>query len=194
MLRLQYFLGRSGRNPSRYVLFCIVFFLFGFVLAFSSVDIPPFVFIHEAGHSVIAKMLDVRLEKTSSSSYIMYLEKGGAVRNYTRVLHAGYKGELLLWYVLTIVLFLVNVRRIRHSKDGVHFPLALLPGYAVGLFSKLKGTTDIRAISELLHRPEGEVIRRFILTETAIVLSVMCAYIFGFLLYVLLREKPRAGI
>jgi hypothetical protein len=194
MLRLQYFLSGSERKPSRYVLFCSIFFLFGFVLAFSSVDIPPFVFIHETGHFISAKMLDVRLEKTSSSSYIMYLEKGKAVRNYVRVLRAGYTAELLMWYVLTIVLFMVNVRRVRHVKDGFHSPLALVPGYTVGLFSKLKGTTDIRAISELLHRPEDAVIRRFICTETAIVVSLLCAYIFGFMLYVLLREKRRAGI
>lgn len=189
MFRLHYFLSKSERRPSRYFVLCLVFFVIGFALAFSSVDISPFVFIHETGHSLTADMLDVRLEKTSRNSYLMYLEKEAPLRRYVRVLKAGYKAELMLWYLFAAVLFVVNIRRIRRFKNGVHFLLALFPGYAAGLFSKMKGTTDIQAISELLGTGELAVLRRFIFLETLGMVLVLAAYVSGFYLYLRGREK-----
>ena len=193
MLRLQYFLHRSNRdrhNP-RSVILCIVFFGLGFALAFSSVDIPPIIFIHETGHYLTAEALDVRLEKTDRNSYLMYLEKDSPLRKYVRVLRSGYKAELALWYLSVPVLFLINVRRVRHWRDGVHFPLALFPGYAVGLFSGMKGTTDIQVISELVHKSEQQIIQRFIIFEAIIIFTLLAAYIAGFLLFLKYREGTR---
>ncbi len=194
MLRLHYFQSRSEQKPLRYFFLCVIFFGLGFALAFSSVDLPPFVFIHEAGHSVTAWLLDVRLEKNNARSFFMYLEKDEPLRKYVRVLHAGYKAELLMWYAVMIVLFIVNVRRTRHCRNGFHFPIALVPGYAVGLFLKLKGTTDIQVISGLIGSAESIIIRRFVLAEMAVMLGALAAYIFGFFVYLLNREKKMRSL
>lgn len=188
MLRLHYFFTNREERSFRKVLLLIIFFTVGFGLAFSSIDIPPFVFIHELGHSVTAKLLDVELEKLNSSSYLMYLVKDEPLQKYVRVLRSGYKAEIIFWYGFVFCIFIINIVRVRRFKDGLHFLAALLPGYSIGLFSRLKGTTDIQTIAEILGRSETSVIRRFILEESAGILLVLSAYIAGFILYLRLRE------
>lgn len=191
MLRLQYYLSRSEQQPFRLTLLVVLFFIFGFSLAFSSADIFPFVFIHESGHFVTAKVAGVRMEKIDSSSYYMFLVKDKPIRDYVRVLRGGYKSEILLWYAFIAVFFCINVIRTRRFKDGIHFPVAALPGYVVGLFSKLKGTTDIRAIADLRGLPEAVVLNRIILEETALLILVLGMYIGGFFLFLRLSAKGK---
>ena len=150
MFRFLNYIENKNRRTIQQTVLILIFFILGLFFAVSSVDILPFVAIHESGHILTAKIREVRIERTDSNTAIMYLEKGKPLKDYIKVLKAGYKWEIAIWYALILFIFIMNVLRMRKQKIGIHFPVALLPGYGIGVFMKIKGTTDIRVAAELL--------------------------------------------
>ncbi len=189
MLRFRYYLSRSEQQPFRNIILILLFCILGFSFAFSSVDVFPFIFIHESGHYLAARIVDVQLEKNDSHSYSMYLVKDEPIKNYVRVLRGGYKAEIFFWYVIIGFVFLINLRRIKRGKNGFHYPAALFPGYVLGLLSTLRGTTDIQAIAGLTNKAEVEILRRIIFEEVVWTLLVSGLYIGGLILSEYLIKK-----
>lgn len=178
MLKLVLKKYNTNRYLPRQVAGIILFFLIGFVLSFSSGKLLPLIYLHEAGHSISAKVLGVRLEREDANTFIMYPEEGGRIRDYIRVLRAGYMAECNFWILAVLIAFLVNVRQIREIRKCVHYPAALFPGYTAAVFRELPGSSDMTEIALLSGVHETAAVRNFIIRESIVVFIVIAVYIF----------------
>lgn len=189
MLKLVLKNYNTNRYLPRQAAGIILFFFIGFILSFSSGKLLPLIHLHEAGHYISAKVLGVRLEREDTNTFIMYPEEGGRIRDYIRVLRAGYMAECNFWILAVLIAFLVNLRRIREIRKCVHYPAALFPGYAAAVFRELPGSSDLTEIALLSGVHETAAVRNFFLRESAVVLIVLAVYIFV-LLKLYRRRNP----
>lgn len=176
MFRLSLRLYRKNSNWTRRIILIIIFFIFGFVLSFSSGELFPLIYIHEAGHWIAAKIVNVSLEKQDVNTYLMYPETGRPVADYVRVLRAGYMMEINIWGIVVLSLMLFNRRRIRHTRECIHFPAALFPGYAFATFRRLYGSSDMTKISALLKIEQTVAVRNFIIRELCVIVFTAAVY------------------
>jgi hypothetical protein len=168
--------GKRERYVHKQILFLCCFFVCGFATAFSSNDIKPIIFVHELGHYLIAGLMEVEATIHTVYTSIDVSSKDLSVNQYVRFFLAGYRLEIGIWYGVVLLFFIINVVRTAKTKPGVHFPIAFLPGYAVGTFNHLGGASDINAVASLLDIDTQQVVRNFVIRESLLIIGAVFLY------------------